>query len=127
MTNLQVGLIVAGAMTVVFAAAASLLAALERAPGLRGTAAVPGSPSRALAVPMMIGALALLASSVAYPLPSSHRVGTLIILVGGSAGLLVHAGSAFVRGERAQRRMVRGAHVILVASVVSAAFVFWRA
>ena len=125
MTSLQVGLIVVLATTAVFVLAASILGALERAPGLRGTVAIPDSPSRALAVPLVVGGLALVVACIALP-PASHQRGFLILGAGGGAGLVTFAASAFVRAASARRRVGRFGQGLLLLSLVIATYFLGR-
>jgi hypothetical protein len=125
MTNLQVGVLVAGAAVAVFAIAAAILAGLERTPGLRGTAHVPGSPSRAVAVAEITVGVALLAVSVSE-LSARQPAGTILIAAGGAAGLLVHAGSAFIVGEPTRRRVGYLGEGLLALSLLVGAYVLGR-
>lgn len=125
MKNLQIGLIVVGAMTAVFALGASILGALERALALRGTAAVPGSPSRAIAIPELIGAVALIAFGIVSP-PTSRQAGASVMMVGGGTGILVHAGSAFMRGDRVRQRVGRVGLGLLALSACIAVYYLGR-
>ena len=103
MTNLQTGLLVVAGSAAVFALAGGFLAALERAPGLRGSTWRGRSPTRTVALAELVGALAIIATGLALRAWFGEARGLLMASAG--VGLLVHAVSAFVASDVTRQRV----------------------
>jgi hypothetical protein len=107
MTTGTIAFYVIGVTVAVFATAATILAILERIPGLGAGAAVGFIPSRATAVFQIVGGAAL--GTFALVLDEPLRPAMLATAL----GMLMGAASAFVAAEPRRARLALMGYVLL--------------